>query len=473
MNSRFCTIFAGLVALTIGTTAVAQKQQQTFESAAASAKADLDKALSELSALRDQIAAEKLPLAKKLHELENGVVAKRREFDRLQRLRGTKAYDIETLRAEVKSRRDENTYITSLLDEYTRAFEARIHISEVQRYKEAISEAKLAIEDVNISAADKFVKQVALVRASLSRLDALLGGEVFEGSALTAAGRMEKGKFGLFGPITVFASDESEQAGISELQLGSTEPSLIEIGPQFRPGIQQLVRTGSGELPVDATLGSAIKIAATKETLAEHIKKGGPVMVPIIGLAVAALLISIYKWIEIFAIRVARPADLQAILEQLHGGNPAKALEHARSIKGPAGGLLQAAVEHAEERKELIEEVLYERILATKPKLERMLPFVALTAATEPLLGLLGTVTGMIRTFKLITVFGTGDPKLLSSGISEALITTEFGLIIAIPALLIYAILLRRVRGVIGSMEQTAVGFINGLPEYAERTTVR
>ena len=86
-----------------------------------------------------------------------------------------------------------------------------------------------------------------------------------------------------------------------------------------------------------------------------------------------------------------------------------------------------------------------------------------MVAATSPLLGLLGTVTGMIKTFKLITVFGTGDARSLSSGISEALITTEFGLFVAIPALIIHALLLRKTKGVLASMEQTAVAFKNGL----------
>ena len=87
----------------------------------------------------------------------------------------------------------------------------------------------------------------------------------------------------------------------------------------------------------------------------------------------------------------------------------------------------------------------------------------ALTAAAAPLLGLLGTVTGMIRTFQLITIFGTGDAKSLSSGISEALVTTALGLCVAIPALILHGILSRMARQKIGDMEQTAVGFINGV----------
>jgi hypothetical protein len=93
--------------------------------------------------------------------------------------------------------------------------------------------------------------------------------------------------------------------------------------------------------------------------------------------------------------------------------------------------------------------------------LNRLLPLIAITAASAPLLGLLGTVTGIIETFKMITVFGSGDVKTLSGGISVALITTEFGLIVAIPALLMHAFLARKARGMIDQMEKTAVSFVN------------
>jgi biopolymer transport protein ExbB len=77
---------------------------------------------------------------------------------------------------------------------------------------------------------------------------------------------------------------------------------------------------------------------------------------------------------------------------------------------------------------------------------------------------LLGTVMGMISTFKLISSFGSGDPKLLAAGISEALIATATGMAVAIPALLFHAVVSRKAKGIMGSMEQTAVGFVNGIP---------
>jgi len=115
--------------------------------------------------------------------------------------------------------------------------------------------------------------------------------------------------------------------------------------------------------------------------------------------------------------------------------------------------------------------VMYEKMLSAKMKLQSLLPFVAISASSAPLLGLLGTVTGIINTFKLITIFGSGDVKTLSGGISEALITTEFGLIVAIPSLLLHAFLSRKSRGMIDQMEKAAVSFMNQLSKTPYKKT--
>jgi biopolymer transport protein ExbB len=152
-------------------------------------------------------------------------------------------------------------------------------------------------------------------------------------------------------------------------------------------------------------------------------------------------------------------------LQHLEKGEQNQALTLARSIPGLAGNLLASAVEHADEKKEYIEEILYEKMLSARTKLERGLSFLALSATTGPLMGLLGTVMGMIATFEVISSAGSGDPKTLAAGISEALICTATGMSVAIPALLFHAFLGRKAKGIIGSMEQTSVGFINGVPE--------
>ena len=106
-------------------------------------------------------------------------------------------------------------------------------------------------------------------------------------------------------------------------------------------------------------------------------------------------------------------------------------------------------------------EVMYEEMLTTRMSVNKLTPVLAICASTAPLMGLLGTVTGIINTFKLITVFGSGDVKTLSGGISEALITTELGLVVAIFSLVLYAFLSRKAKGITDRMEQFAILFMN------------
>jgi biopolymer transport protein ExbB len=113
------------------------------------------------------------------------------------------------------------------------------------------------------------------------------------------------------------------------------------------------------------------------------------------------------------------------------------------------------------EDRETLESVMQEAILRELPHVERGLASLSVFAAVAPLLGLLGTVTGMIETFRVITLYGTGDPRLMSSGISEALVTTELGLAVAIPIMLFYTFLSRRANTIIGEMEEKAVHLSN------------
>ena len=436
-----------------------------FSDVSKNARKDLEAALAELSAAQKKISAEKVPLAAGLAKAEDDVLAKRNEVEKATRDLENKIVDLNVLKSEVKSREAEVKFIGSALDEYMNAFESRIHIAEVARYQGVIDDSRAAASNADMGVTEKLEKRLAIIDTALARLDATLGGESFEGKALTETGKLEKGTYAMVGPLAAFASKDSPAVGLTRLQLNTTEPSIVPTAEPFQAELKALAMNGEGTLPLDPTMGNAEKIAATKETFVEHISKGGPVVVPILVLGVLAVVIGLIKWFQIAGIRLAKPRDLQIVLDRLKDGNEEGAMKHASSIKGPVGQLMETAVLHCNEPKEHIEEALYEQMLNTKPALERWMPFVALSAATAPLLGLLGTVTGMINTFRLISVFGTGDPKMLSSGISEALVTTEFGLIVAIPSLLIHAFISRKAKGVLGSMEQTSVAFINGVPE--------
>lgn len=426
-----------------------------------------EQAKTELSGVTRVIEEEKVPLIRERNLLEARAIKLRQEVERLEGLKNGRDGLLKSAKTGVEVRRKEVDYLTGLIADYSRNFETRIHIAEVQRYRDAVSAARLAAENHNLTQEEKISRQLPLVDASIERLKGLLGGDSFKGEALGANGKMIPGQLVLLGPVTLFAG-EGDAVGTVETVLGSPEPTVVPPAAEHVADLRKLVTAGTGTLPVDPSGGNARKLAATHDTLVQQWKKGGPVMVPILALGFVSLLVGILKWLQIARIRQASARDVQIILEHLRGGRKTNAADHAEAIGGPAGGLMQRAVANAGEDKELLEEMLYEQLLDTRPRLEKWMPLIALTAATAPLLGLLGTVTGMINTFNLISVFGTGDPRMLSSGISEALITTMYGLIVAIPALLIHAMISRKAKGLLGSMEQAAVAFVNGAPRRKE-----
>ncbi|AQQ70563.1 Biopolymer transport protein ExbB [Limihaloglobus sulfuriphilus] len=437
-------------------------REASFENASESIRARLDESLSELALLREKMAQEKIPLSRKLRDLESQLVEVRLEYQQATRLLDSRTLDLSNLKNEIDSRRDEGNYLSNLLGEYIRNFESRLHISEIQRYRKPLEEAKLAAENTALSQQQVYNAQAAILELSLERLYDALNGTKFDGTASDSSGSIHHGTFAAAGPVVIFQSDDGKNTGTAQQRLGSLEAAIIEFrNPDDTHAAAQVVQESRGFLPLDPTLGNAHKIEDTHETFIEHVKKGGVVMYPIFAMAGAALLVAVYKWIAMSMVRTPSRKKLGEVMNTVTKSDQKSAMDKAAKIRGPVGRMLRAGVEHMKEPRELVEEVMYEQILSTRLKLERWLSFIAICAASAPLLGLLGTVTGIINTFKLITVFGSGDVKTLSGGISEALITTEFGLIVAIPSLLIHAFLSRRAKSIVNQMEQAAMSLVN------------
>lgn len=437
---------------------------QDLEAVASGVSADLQKALTDLAAARKEVEDQRLPLARQLTELEQKLIDRKAEFAKAQRFQENQLVELNQLKGEARKLGEEVKYIDSLLSEYARAFRSRLNFIEEPRYAAMFEAVEKAGASADLTGAEKFAQRSVLLNTALTRAEASLGGELFEGRALDKQGRVENGKVALFGPVAMFADASGQTAGLLQQELNKTDPTVADVDETIAQASRQLVSTGSGNLALDPTLGNAFKLSALEETLYEKIAAGGWVMAPLIALGLASVLVALFKYIQLSRVRLASERDLQTVLGLIEKGEQQKALAHARGIRGIAGDMLATAIEHVDEKKEYIEEVLYEKMLAARTKLERGLAFLSLTATVGPLMGLLGTVMGMIATFKLISSFGSGDPKVLAAGISEALIATASGMIVAIPALLLHAFLSRKAKGVIGSMEQTAVGFINGVP---------
>ncbi len=197
-------------------------------------------------------------------------------------------------------------------------------------------------------------------------------------------------------------------------------------------------------------------------SFAETLEAAGVIGYVIVGIGILALLLGAARLLLLArASRGAKGGGAQRVTELVREGKEEAARAEAERIPGALGRVLSATVDGLRYNPQEVEDIISESVLNEQPALDRFRTALGVFAAVAPLLGLLGTVTGMITTFDVITQFGTGDPTLLSGGISEALITTEFGLIVAIPTLLLGNLLSSWSDRITSNMEVSALRLVN------------
>ncbi len=210
------------------------------------------------------------------------------------------------------------------------------------------------------------------------------------------------------------------------LRKGQDEESSLAEVPRTPTAVSDLLAAyhqgESREFAIDPTQGSVLEALAQQPTLWERFQQGGYVGYVVVVLGGIGLLVALAQYIYLLTVS-ARVRRQRQNLDQPSKDNPlGRVLERFKEMD-------------KHQTPEALEARLDEAVLAELPKIERGQPIVKLLAAIAPLLGLLGTVTGMIVTFQAITVFGTGDPQLMAGGISQALVTTVLGLVTAVPLL--------------------------------------
>ena len=192
----------------------------------------------------------------------------------------------------------------------------------------------------------------------------------------------------------------------------------------------------------------------------ELVKSGGWLMVPILFCSVAALAIGVERLWTLRHQRVAPRHLVTEVWTQIQQG----ALSHEELARirtsSALGQILAAGLNNSKHGREVMKESIQEAASKVVHELERFLNPLGTIAAITPLLGLLGTVVGMIKVFSEIMIQGTGNAGVLAGGISEALITTAAGLSVAIPALVMHRYFLRRVDFLVVEMEQEAVKLV-------------
>jgi len=234
--------------------------------------------------------------------------------------------------------------------------------------------------------------------------------------------------------------------------------NLIELARQpasrFASMAEDLQAASPGEtvpMSVDFTRGQILRAVVQSKTPLERVREdGGPVGYVIIGVGALGLLLCLWKFFSLSST----------------GGKIRKQVKSEQPDKSnPLGRVLAVYADNPDSDLETLELKLDEAILRETAPIETGLSFVKVLYVVAPLLGLLGTVVGMIATFQMITLFGTGDPRMMAGGISTALVTTVLGLVVAIPLTLFHSFLQGRAKALIQVLEEQAAGIIARIAE--------
>jgi biopolymer transport protein ExbB len=279
----------------------------------------------------------------------------------------------------------------------------------------------------------------------------------------------ESGKVVRFNYLVTKADGEQEEMAVVRvgtfnlisdngyLEYDAGEVSISELLRQpdgrFTGSADDLFDADQGyvEFGVDVTRGGILGLLVETPTISEKVDQGGVVGYSIIALGCVGLLIAIWRFMGL-------TTDSRRVSAQLK--------RDSASTDNPLGRVLAAYESNASADTETIELKLSEAALREMPGLTKGLLFIKVISVVAPLMGLLGTVVGMIKTFQVITLYGAGDPKMMAGGISQALVTTVLGLVVAIPMVLLHTVVSGQSRKIVNIIQSQSAGLI---AQHSER----
>jgi len=294
--------------------------------------------------------------------------------------------------------------------------------------------------------------------ADIERLWAMLHQEIVESSRVVrfnnlvtkADGQQEEMEVVRVGSLNIINEN-------GYLKHDSQEGTLTELARQpesrYTSTTGDLLDADSGVVSfgVDVTRGTILGLLVESPTIKDRIEQGGIVGYCIIALGIVGLLIAIWRWFGL-------SGDSRRVSAQLK--------RETASTDNPLGRVLAAYESNRGADTETVELKLSEAALKEMPGLTKGLLFIKVVSAVAPLMGLLGTVTGMIKTFQVITLYGAGDPKMMAGGISQALMTTVLGLVVAIPMVLLHTVVSGQSRKIINILQSQSAGIV---AQHSER----
>lgn len=441
--------------------------------ACAGVRKEILTARAELKSLRARLADERQALRRKMADVEAGIAAAEREFEELEERETAVAEETEKVsRCAAQAER-----------ELRRAFEA---LRENRKELEAVVARTGPVGDTfkeldRLLLSDEWAGHEArahrgLLDIYLHHVERVSRIRRTQDEVVLPDGTRRRGTLLLCGGLGGVFGADGETCGILTLPPGAQSYHVVSGGltrAQRRATRDAL--SGGGPIlavPLDISGGLATAHLTQKRTPWEFLQAGGLVMIPLGIVAVLALVMILERAFVLTRVEANADRVLSVVMPHVERGDFDGAIAAVKAGDGPIRRVLLAGIEHGRQSGENLEEVLREAILSELPSLERFLGTLGVFAAIAPLLGLLGTVSGMIRTFQVISVYGTGDARLLSGGISEALVTTEVGLVIAVPILLAHVWLSRRVRTIVGHIDRAAMSLVGAVGRRAGEADV-
>jgi len=252
------------------------------------------------------------------------------------------------------------------------------------------------------------------------------------------------------GPFTAIANEQF-------LIFNTTNQSLRIASQQPENSYLDIIKNDNLNSVIDPSRGVVLQRLALKPNLFERVKQGGIIGYAIITLGIAGLLLALFRWADIAFLNLKIKQQLKT--------------PETTNNNNPLGRILAVYHDNPKDRVDSLEVKLQEAVLQEVPRLDKGLGAIKLLAAVAPLLGLLGTVVGMINTFQTITLVGATDPKLMAGGISQALVTTVLGLIVAVPLLFSHSFVSSRVRILMVLLSQQSLGIIAQAMELRQKAS--
>ncbi|MEL0654840.1 MotA/TolQ/ExbB proton channel family protein [Pseudoalteromonas issachenkonii] len=393
---------------------------------------DIKTAQRTLSKTQNSISKEQATLAKQIFTKQQSLSKLRAQAAVNRRLADENTLSLDQLQTRLDTWQQQQQYQLNLLSRFVRQNTSNSANSNesTNNQNELLSRVISQINNQEQALYPQFKKQSVV----------LSNGELSQANTLQV------------GPVAWFSTQTPKLMGLLNLddESNALKVALVQSTSDDNPLDNTLKQNGVGStlLTFDPSLTHLITSQAQQESPLEHLEKGGLWAIPIILFACFALTIALLKAAQLLRLsKIKMHSQMQ--LQQFFKA------ENSSEFAGMQQQLFNLTLQS--EKGQVRDDQLFNQLIHDKHKLDNFIGAIAVTAAVAPLLGLLGTVSGMIETFKMMTLFGSGDPEVVSGGIAQALITTELGLVVAIPALVLNALLSRKAKAYYSQLEGFAL----------------